>query len=444
MSDLVEVEAKVLAGMIKHRHLIEKTPLRLWQPAFHCGVNDIIFRHLIDLDKTFHPKQNMTPARLRKFIKDNCQPPVSDDALKAAFSEILKQKKNVITGDIEPEIENLVDFCLKSKTKQMTDRIGFLIQQNSKGSEAFSELETGMKDISDCFIHHINTKSKKDIVKEMIQETIDLAEGKIKTFNTGLSTVDYKVAIRKSDYVIIGARVSVGKTAYALTCFANMMRDFKGLFFSLEMPIGEIIGRLAQITYNIPISNIRSNIITGNGATKTDFDNYTNSLDSTADNKNLEILGPGYNGISNIESMIKKKVREENIEFVMIDYIQIINHDDKKSFFSRENQLADISKRLRKLTLELNIPIFALAQLNRGKGDKGPELDQLRESGSLEQDASIVMLIDRDMTDFKENTTEAEVFIAKNREGKTGKARVCYIKDLAKFGVVKEAYDDMY
>lgn len=246
---------------------------------------------------------------------------------------------------------------------------------------------------------------------------------------------------QKSDLIIVAARPGMGKTAFTLALARNSSVDYKKpvAFFSLEMSGNQLVQRLISMESEIPAEKIRRGSLE-----KHEFQQLTSKIDSLSKGQLFIDDTPGIN-IFELRSKCRKLKQKHDIQMIIIDYLQLMSGTSEgKGGGNREQEISQISRSLKGLAKELNVPVIALSQLSRATetrgGSKKPILSDLRESGAIEQDADIViflyrgeyygLLTDEDGMDLK---GIAEIIIAKHRNGplKTVKAR--FIDRFAKF-----------
>jgi replicative DNA helicase len=253
-----------------------------------------------------------------------------------------------------------------------------------------------------------------------------------KSIKSGIKPIDdFLYHFTAGNYVLKAARPSVGKTALALSMALNMLqRDKKVLFISLEMSVSEIIMRLASMHSGIPIWKFKYH-----NDTYTDPQLY--DFNKLIERKNLIVL----NELSEENLRLKIKIMKEKyaLDAVFVDYIGLISSKDHKH---GENQtLTRISRNLKVSAIENSLPFFILCQLNRDsekRQDNKPVLSDIRSSGSIEQDADIIMFPYRykevDVDGYKILGSTVEIIVAKQRSGKTGTiGKIEFVKDIAKF-----------
>lgn len=242
-----------------------------------------------------------------------------------------------------------------------------------------------------------------------------------------------------SDLIIVAARPAMGKTAFALSMAKNMIEQgYPTAIFSLEMSTKQLMKRLISNATGIPANVLR------NGKFDPMEWNILNKQISQLNNMKLYIDDSANASIFELATKARRLVKEHGVKCIFIDYLQLI-HADGKTINNREQEVSAISRTLKQLAKELNIPIIALSQLNRGvesrTGDnKRPLLSDLRESGAIEQDADMVLLLHRPeyygiTVDEYNNSLVgmAEVIVAKNRNGGTGTLLLRFKGELMKF-----------
>ena len=313
-------------------------------------------------------------------------------------------------------------------------------------------------------LYKITTDSASSELKDMYQITTDTllhmekmkAQGNAYLIGetTGFDALDRKTTgFNNGDLVIIAARPAMGKTSFVLnTALRNIEKGSGVIFFSLEMPAEQLMMRLLSAKTSIPLQNVR----------KGDMDDNQWSVVTKAfedlNTKKLFVDDSGSVNINQLRARVRKIAGnpDNNIKMVIIDYLQLMQGTSSKA---RHEEVSEISRGLKLLAREMDIPILALSQLNRGlenRPDKRPMLSDIRESGSIEQDADIIMFVYRDDVykerdearkekeakdrgeDYKsafidKPIEEAEIIIGKQRNGPTGTVKLDFHKALTKF-----------
>ena len=302
--------------------------------------------------------------------------------------------------------------------------------------------------------------------KEIMQSTIDYAEKAFKKsedvigLKTGLSDFDKKIGgLHKSDLIIVAGRPSMGKTAFATNIASNISKEFDDkkknvLFFSLEMSSEQLATRLLGELAEISSENIR----TGN-LSKQDFSKILTSSDDLK-KLNLFIDNTPALSISAIRTRARRLKRKLGLDLIILDYLQLVNGESKKTNDNRVQEISDITRGLKTIAKELDIPVIALSQLSRkveDREEKRPQLADLRESGAIEQDADLVVFLYREEyylarteppegTDKHEMWTNkmekvhniAEAIIAKHRHGPISKVKLHFNPSWTKFSDLAE------
>jgi replicative DNA helicase len=291
---------------------------------------------------------------------------------------------------------------------------------------------------------------EKNFVKidEIIKATTDNIfllheEGGLRGVPTGFYDLDEKLGgLQNSDMIIVACRPSMGKTALSLSLAKKVaMNGIPVAFFSLEMSSDQLCERLLSSVSGIDLHKIRSgNIGSGQESESARISRISESINAVAE---LPIWIDDTGGASMLEirSKARRMKHRHNIGLIIIDYLQLMTSGNERAYAgNRVQEVADISRNLKILAKDLNVPVIALSQLSRrveGRDDKRPILSDLRESGSIEQDADVVMFIHREDYYNKdlppEKAGKAEIIIAKNRNGETGQIELQWNKYLATF-----------
>ncbi len=279
------------------------------------------------------------------------------------------------------------------------------------------------------------TETVKDVVISALESIERAAQNKggVTGIASGFLDLDYKTAgFQPSTLVMIAARPAMGKTAFALNIaeYVAVKSKVPTAIFSLEMSKDELIKRLLAMNSRVDSQNIR----TGNLSD----DEWRALVESAGYIGNSQLILDATPGISigELKSKCRKYKLEQGLGMVIIDYLQLMTGD--KHAPSRQQEVAEISMALKALARELQIPIIALSQLSRKveeRPDKRPMMSDLRESGSIEQDADIVMFIYRDDYYNKESEDKgvAEIIIGKHRSGPTGTVKLNWQAELTRF-----------
>ena len=285
----------------------------------------------------------------------------------------------------------------------------------------------------------------KDILVDSFTQLEELYNRKqhITGVPSGFTELDYKTAgFHGSDLVLIAARPAMGKSAFALNIATNaaVRANVPVAIFSLEMSKEQMVNRILCSEAMVDSNKVRTG--------KLEEDDWTKLAGSIGPLSDAEIYIDDTPGISvmEIRAKCRKLKLEKNIGMVVIDYLQLVQGSNKRNG-SREQEISEISRSLKILAKELNVPVIALSQLSRAveqRPDHRPMLSDLRESGAIEQDADIVMFLYRD--DYYNPDSEkkdiAEVIIAKHRGGSLGTVDLLWLGSYTKFVNLEKRFDD--
>ena len=284
----------------------------------------------------------------------------------------------------------------------------------------------------------------KDVLVEIFNQLEELYNRKqhITGVPTGFSELDYKTAgFHGSDLILIAARPAMGKSAFALNIATNAATkaNVPVAIFSLEMSKEQMVNRMLCSEAMVDSNKVRTG--------KLEEDDWIKLAETIGPLSEAEIYIDDTPGISvmEIRAKCRKLKLEKNIGMVVIDYLQLVQASSKR-FGSREQEISEISRSLKILAKELNVPVIALSQLSRAveqRPDHRPMLSDLRESGAIEQDADIVMFLYRDdyYNEESEKKDIAEVIIAKHRAGSTGTVELLWLGSYTKFVNLEKRFD---
>ena len=308
--------------------------------------------------------------------------------------------------------------------------IGELVAENRK---ILNEIET--KDVQ-------SSSELKELVDTEI-EKIDKNKGSygITGLKTGFDKLDYITnGLQNSDFIVIAARPSMGKTAFALNIALNVAKkqDANIVIFSLEMSKEQLTQRIISNIANIPLNKIRS--------TRLDKNDWVKLVNARKEVEKLNIIIDDTGGL-NIEKMYAKCLKLHNADkltLIIVDYLQLLR--GKGYGANRNNEVGEVSRSLKQIAKETNVPVIALAQLSRNvesRDNKRPVMSDLRESGSIEQDADIIMMLYRD--DYYRHKDEpkdgrTEVIFRKHRNGMLDDFKLTFVPEHSLFKNIYDTY----
>ncbi|MDF2558292.1 MAG: replicative helicase [Bacillales bacterium] len=288
---------------------------------------------------------------------------------------------------------------------------------NRKNAKAFQEI----KDVV------FQAYSKIDMISQL--------KGEVTGIPTGYKELDRLTAgFQRNDLIIVAARPSVGKTAFVLNIAQNVAKQakaFRVAIFSLEMGAEQLVMRMLSAEGNVDAQKLRTGKLEN-----TDWKNLQMAA-SSLEKTNIFIDDTPGIRVSEIRSKCRRLKQEHGLDLIMIDYLQLIQGSEK-SRENRQQEVSEISRSLKGLARELEVPVIALSQLSRGvesRQDKRPMMSDIRESGSIEQDADIVAFLYRDDYYDKESENQniIEIIIAKQRNGPVGTVKLSFQKEYNKF-----------
>jgi replicative DNA helicase len=276
-------------------------------------------------------------------------------------------------------------------------------------------------------------RAARDVIKDVLEniEKMSSSNTNITGTATGYRQLDRMTnGFQRGDLIILAARPSMGKTALALNMALNAAQISKQAvaLFSLEMPAEQLITRMLSVKSRINGSTLRTGQLTNNSE--------WNALnEAAADLRESKIFiddSPSLR-VAEIFSKCRKLQTEHPLSLIVVDYIQLISSSGRSNSENRQQEVSEISRSLKALARELNVPVIGLSQLSRlveQRADKRPQLSDLRESGALEQDADLVLFLYRQAYYEKEetpaSTEKTEVLISKHRNGPTGQVDLAF------------------
>ncbi|MEY2718906.1 MAG: replicative helicase [Bacteroidota bacterium] len=340
-------------------------------------------------------------------------------------------------------VENHARIVLERFLKRQLIRVASEIVRDcyDETTDALDEVDRAEQRIFDVAEKRLRRSysGMKKLTKDAIEKIFSMASKEndgITGVPTGFTQLDQLLSgLQPSDLVIVAARPSMGKTAFALSIAREASRKGKSVgVFSLEMSAQQLVLRLISADAQIGLQSLRSGRLS-----QSEMHGLVTRID---DLMNANIYIDDSAGLSPVEFRAKcRRMKiEHKIDLVIVDYLQLMHAPRAES---REREISMISHALKAVAKELQVPVMALSQLNRtleSRADKRPMLSDLRESGSIEQDADVVMFIHRPeyykiatFEDGRSTENVAEVIVGKQRNGPTGDVRLFYQKELAAF-----------
>ena len=435
----LEVEKALLGALLTYKHAYSTVCELLTPESFYHKNHQYIYEAMRDLSFAGQPIDMLTVSEELK--KGQRLDAIGGFVTLSELSEI---------GTSAVNIEEYAEIIYNKFLARDLIRISSSIEEQAFGEEA--DIKT-LLEYAEGQIFEINQRRVKkevtkvgDVVAEVVNRIKNASqqEGGYTGLRTGFTKLDQMTnGWQPSTLNIIAARPAMGKTAFVLSMAKNMAIDFgyPVAIFSLEMSNLELVNRLVINASEIEGKKIKSGNLTN--SEWQDLYTKTNCLNSAP----IYIDDTANISVSELTTKARRLKSEHDIKCIIIDYLQLMNASGM-SYGSREQEVSIISRSLKGLAKELDIPVIALSQLNRGvesREEKRPQLSDLRESGAIEQDADMVVFIHRPeyykiMTDPEGNSNEgiAEIIIAKHRSGSVGDVRLQFTKELIKFSNTDE------
>ena len=429
-------ESSVIGSMMMDPEAISVALKYLSPEDFYQKSFGLLFSAIVSLDNEGQPVDSVTiQNRLREM----------DAPENIATDNYLAQLVTAVptSTNIEYYAKIVAD---KSRLRTMIRTMESLTNSCYLNRESVQAL---MAETEEKMFRVLQTKESQDYVpiQDVVMEEISKisAAARQNSSVTGLSTgfadLDFKTSgFQPSDLILIAARPSMGKTAFALNIGDYMaIRQHKNVaIFSLEMSKGQLVRRLFAQEANIDAQKLRN----GNLAS-TEWDSLIAGADMIGKSGLIIDDTPGIT-VPEMRSRCRRYKLEQGLDIIIIDYLQLMSGSSKRSSDSRQQEISEISRSLKGLARELNVPVVALSQLSRAveqRPDHRPVLSDLRESGAIEQDADVVMFLYRE--DYYKPDTErkgiADCIIAKQRNGPLGDVELAWLPEYTKFASIERS-----
>lgn len=365
------------------------------------------------------------------------------------------------TANIEAWCITLRDFAmLREMLRACSGAVDMCKNSHGDVKALLDSVESEIFKVRNQFVQP-DIKSLPDLLETTFAGFMDLyTKKKDSGIPTGFAELDRLIGggLKPGEMFVLAARPSIGKTAIALNIVRNIiMRDLGGkrfnvLFFSLEMSGVSVAQRLLCTEAKVPLSDIMDHKIGGK-----EVQSLTAAIMKM---KGSSLMVDETAGISVFEVRAKaRKINDrQKLDLIVIDYLQLMKSGESVRIENRQVEVASISGGLKKLAKDLQVPVLVLAQLNResekdqgnGKGDVLPKLNNLRESGAIEQDADVVVFLHRKRDESKDNNpdanrigVDAKLIVEKNRNGKTGLVNLKFFPALMEFRSIEHRYSDL-
>ncbi|GAB6075900.1 replicative DNA helicase [Desulfurobacterium crinifex] len=435
----LEAEYSVLGSMIVQPSFIFRGVELLQPDDFFRDQHKILFRFIRDLVAEGYTEAQLNEISFRdELIKRNLLEKIGGEEHLSYVVEFALDSYE----KFESACKVIKDKALLRKILDVAKHINEKVEETPDPDILIDDIEKRVFSLSEERI--TNTLIPiGEVIPDIVKRIEELASRRemVTGLPSGYVELDRMTSgFHDSDLVILAARPSMGKTAFSLSIAYNVaVREGKTVaFFSLEMSREQIVTRLISQDSGVPLHKIRSGFLFPQEIEKI--------LESSDRIREAPIYIDDTPGISILEMRAKARrlQSERGLDLIIVDYLQLMRGIKRTE--SRQQEVSEISRSLKALAKELNVPVIALSQLSRQvehRSDKRPQLSDLRESGSIEQDADVVMFIHRPEVYKKNPDPEeqgiAEIIIAKQRNGPTGTVRLAFIKEFTRFENLEEA-----
>ncbi|MCR5640534.1 MAG: replicative DNA helicase [Lachnospiraceae bacterium] len=436
MPNSLEAEQSVIGSMLMDRDAIIAAMESLTKEDFFHQSYGLLFETIIEI---YNEGKDAADAvvLINKLREKNAPAEIAD----VGFLGNLMQSV--------PTSINIKNYCEIVSQKSMLRKIIRMSQEIEndcyKDDEPVSDV---MDRIEKEFLALLQNRGAGDFVpiRQVVLNALEKIaaaskmQGSVTGIPTGFTDLDFKMAgLQPSDLILLAARPSMGKTAFVLNIAQHVAfhENKCTAIFSLEMSKEQLVNRLFSLESRVDAQKLR----TGN-LQDFEWQELVEGANIIAGSPLIIDDTPGIS-ISEMRSKCRKFKQEQGLDLIIIDYLQLMSGSGKQ--VSRQQEVSDISRALKGLARELNVPVIALSQLNRGveqRDDKRPMMSDLRDSGAIEQDADVVMFIYRD--DYYNKDTDrkniSEIIIAKQRNGPVGTTELAWLPQYTKFGNLEKSH----
>ena len=426
----IEAEQSVIGSMLMDRDAIIAASEIVTADEFYQHQYGVIFDAMVELFNEGKPVDLVT---LQNRLREKDVPP------EISSMEFVRDLLNAV-----PTSANVRHYANIVSEKAVLRRLIKLTEEIENDCYLNKEpVEVIMEETEKKMFQLLGQRNSGDFmpIRQVVINTLENIErasktkGNVTGIPTGFTDLDYKTSgLQNSDFILIAARPSMGKTAFVLNIAQYMAfkKDKAVAIFSLEMSREQLMNRLLSMESKVDSQHLR----TGN-LKDDEWSKLIESAGMIGESRLMIDDTPGIS-IGEMRSKCRKYKLEHGLDIIIIDYLQLMSGSGKSSSESRQQEISDISRSLKALARELNVPVVALSQLSRAveqRTDHRPMLSDLRESGAIEQDADVVMFIYRDdyYNKDSENKGIAEIIIAKQRNGPIGTVNLVWLPQYTKF-----------
>ena len=430
----IEAEQSVIGSMIMDREAITVAAEVITADDFYSRQYGILFETMVEMNEEGQPVDLVT---LQNRLREKDVPP------EVASLEFVR---DLITA--VPTSANIKYYANIVAEKSMLRKMIRLNEEIANTCYAGKEsLEFILEDTEKRMFQLLQRRDSGDFVpiRQVVMNAMDRIEsasknkGSVTGVPTGFTDLDYQTAgMQPSDLVLIAARPSMGKTAFVLNIAQHVAfkKNLPVVIFSLEMSKEQLVNRMFSLESSVDAQKLRTGQLNDQ-----DWERLIESAGVIGKSKLMIDDTPGIT-VSELRSKCRKMKLEHGLSMIIIDYLQLMSGSGRSE--SRQNEISEISRSLKAIAREMNVPVLALSQLSRAveqRPDHRPMLSDLRESGAIEQDADVVMFIYRD--DYYNHDSEkkgiSEIIVAKQRNGPIGTIELAWLPEYTKFANLERA-----
>ena len=424
----IEAEQSVIGSMIMDRDAIVVASEMISGEDFYNKQYGVLFETMRELNDKGMPVDLVT---LQDKLKEKDVPP--------EVSSLEFVRDLITTVPTSANIKYYANIVAEKSTMRKLIRLNEEIANTCYAGK--EDLETILGDTEQRIFKLVQRRNTEDFtpIRQVVMNAMDRIEaaskmkGSVTGIPTGFLDLDYKTAgLQPSDLILIAARPAMGKTAFVLNIAQHVAfhQNKTVAIFSLEMSKEQLVNRMFSLESNVDAQHLRTGQLND--------EEWEKLIESAGiiGRSNLFIDDTPGITIAELRTKCRKLSLENNLSLIIIDYLQLMSGSGRSE--SRQQEISEISRSLKGLARELNVPVLALSQLSRAveqRPDKRPMMSDLRESGAIEQDADIIMFIYRD--DYYNHDTDkkdiAEIIIAKQRSGAIGTIELAWLPKYTKF-----------
>ncbi len=430
MPHSIEAEQSVIGAMLMNKDAILAASEMIGGQDFYQSAYGVIFDTIVEM---FNEGRTADLVSLKERLKEKDVPP------EIASLEFMRDILNIVSTsvNVRAHAEIIADKSMMRRLIKLNEQIANTCYVGKEPLPAI--LETTEKSVFELLQRR--NSGEYVPIKQVVLNALERIEkaakskGVVTGIPTGFIDLDYKLSgMQPSDLILVAARPSMGKTAFVLNIAQHVaFKKERGVaVFSLEMSKEQLVNRLFALE-----SQVDSQALRTCNLKDSDWEKLIEGAGIIGRSNLIIDDTPGIS-VSELRSKCRKYKLEHDTQLIIIDYLQLMSGSAGGRSESRQQEISEISRSLKALARELNVPVIALSQLSRAveaRPDKRPMLSDLRESGAIEQDADVVMFIYRDEYYNKdsEKKKQAEIIIAKQRNGPIGTVDLAWLADYTKF-----------